>query len=187
MRGKPSRMPSKCVFVAPRSTRSRTTASDANQTRLGHRRHSVAQTHPNQPVSVGISRHSMTVNLACQTHFCASFSSYVSYLRSERSQVRILPGASFTNRLPARFPPSVPRHVPPAPSPRHDGGCSSFAPRWASHHSALGCLAPCRSGRANTTPRGRVGSGRPPAPSTGTSLGRGHHRIARTEQKSGAF
>ena len=61
--------------------------------RLGHCVRSVAQTAPNRPVSAGISRRPPTAHLACQSHFCASFASSFSFLRSERSQVRILPGA----------------------------------------------------------------------------------------------
>jgi hypothetical protein len=72
--------------------------------RLGHRRLWVAQTHPNRPVSARISRRSPAADLACQSHFYVSFASCALFLRSERSAVRIGPGALQKCRQMSGFP-----------------------------------------------------------------------------------
>ena len=91
--------------------------------RLGHCVHSVAQTAPNRPVSAGISRCPATAHLACQSHFCASFASSFSFLRSERSQVRILPGALYETPASTGVPSFRSRSCRSAPS----------AACWTSH------------------------------------------------------
>jgi hypothetical protein len=60
---------------------------------LGHHAVLVAQTPPESARSAGIIRRSPPVDLACQSHSCASFASSAPCLRSERSAVRIGPGA----------------------------------------------------------------------------------------------
>jgi len=64
----------------------------ASSIRLGHGDSSMAQTHPNRPISARISRLSAVADLACQSYFCPSFASCSMFLRSGRSRVRITPG-----------------------------------------------------------------------------------------------